>query len=168
MKWKQEIWINMLAQYKSDCSSCPCKLLHKLMKGLLPCGWIYRESIGGFMGKLSFGFPLVREFWSISTQKPAVIRKHWFIPAVLISPFHHRNILMEPFSVLITDSSITIWEKIGVGVGKMDFEGYVASELMVFLEKYCQQLTVVIISFVPLKFMHNTLESVQSFLLFPF
>jgi len=63
----------------------------------------------------------------IPLQCPAIVCQHTWGPLALLLLFHSHNVLMNSFSVFVTDFAEIFWEKIQVWLQKVDFQTHIAS-----------------------------------------
>ena len=64
--------------------------------------------------------------WCLQYKCPTVISHHILVPFTALSSFHSENILMEPFTVVVRDSSHIYWEIFQVGLQEMGFQQHFA------------------------------------------
>ena len=67
----------------------------------------------------------------IPLQCTAMVCQHTWGPLALILLFHGHNVLVESFTVFVTDFAEIFWEKIKVWVQKLDFQIHIASHCFV-------------------------------------
>ena len=60
-------------------------------------------------------------FRYIPLQCPAIVCQHTWGPLALVPLFHNHNVLMKSFTVFVNDFAEIFWEKIQVGLQKVDF-----------------------------------------------
>ena len=64
-------------------------------------------------------------FRHTSLQCPAIVYQHIWDPLALVPLFHSQNVLVKSFTVFITDFADIFWEKIQVGLQKVDFQTHI-------------------------------------------
>lgn len=73
---------------------------------------------------LNFAFSLVLVIFFTVQQHPAVVAHHFGTESALTPALHYNNVLLKPFTMLVTDVSEVFWEEIEVGVEEIKFQGH--------------------------------------------
>ena len=82
-------------------------------------------------------------FRYIPLQCPAIVCQHTWGPLALVPLFHSQNVLVKSFIVLVTDFAKIFWEKIQVGLQKVDFQTHIASHSFVRSQKVLHNILIV-------------------------
>ena len=83
--------------------------------------------------------------WTIPPNDPAIVIHHVFIPSSLIPDFHDLQILVESFTLLITDSTKIFWKRINVAEQEMNFESHVATQIAEAIKAILNDVLVIFI-----------------------
>jgi len=67
----------------------------------------------------------------IPLQCPAIVCQHTWGPLALVPLSHSHNVLVESFTIFVTDFTEIFWEKIQVWFQKVDFQTHIESHSFV-------------------------------------
>ena len=90
-------------------------------------------------------------YWCLQYKCPTVNSHHIWVPFTALSLFHSGNILMEPFTVVVTDSSHIPQEIFQVGLQEMGFQQHVAPQGTAWAKWLLHNFNVVFFSFISQK-----------------
>ena len=82
-------------------------------------------------------------FRYISLQCPATSCQHTWGPLALIPLLYSQNDLVKSFTVFVTDFGSIFWEKIQVGLQKLDFQSRIASHRFVRSQQVLHNILIV-------------------------
>ena len=86
---------------------------------------------------------LVIGFSYTPLQCPAIVCQHTWGPLALVPLFHKQNVLVKSLTVFVTDLAHIFWEKIQVGLQKMDFQTHIASHSFVRSQQVLHNILIV-------------------------
>ena len=79
-------------------------------------------------------FPGEFDLRTISLDAPTIVSHHMYIPSTLIPFLHNLQILVESFTLFITDSTEVFREVSKMAMQKMHLDAHVATERFVALQ----------------------------------
>ena len=85
----------------------------------------------------------VFSFRYIPLQCPAIVCQHTWGPLALVPLFHSQNVLVKSFTMFVTDFTKIFWEKIQVGLRKVDFQSHIASHSFVQSQQVLHNILIV-------------------------
>lgn len=88
-------------------------------------------------------FPGVFSMWTISLNAPTIVSQHMFIPSTLIPCLYDLQILVESFTLLITDCTKVFREVIQMAMQKMQLDAHVATQRFVGLQEFMDNFDVI-------------------------
>ena len=79
-------------------------------------------------------------------QIPYIVSHHGFVPSSLIALFHHLDILVKSFTMLLAYVSQVVTKEIQVGMQKMQLQGHAATKLFITFDQIGHQQHIVVSS----------------------
>ena len=79
----------------------------------------------------------------IHLQCPAIVCEHTWGPLAMVLLYHSQNVLVKSFTVFVTDFAEIFWEKIQVGLQKVDFQNHIASHSFVRSQQALHNILIV-------------------------